>query len=440
MLAKLIIASILTGIISGFFITFYEFLITFLSHILFMGNPFETIPNLPVWYIYLVPTLAIFIVNFLVSKDSHIREYGISEIAESISQNKMTLKFKTLFLKVFASTLSIASGFAVGTEGPSAGMGAMIAYQIHKVFKLPTLLIKMMISVGASSGVAAIFVSPLTGIMFAIESIAYQFLKQYIGYVILASVIAFSISVKFLDSISFQNSLGKIVDYHYIIPIILFIPFITAFIYLYLFMKKRVLRFIDLEIFKNYYAYRIIIFSLIGGSVIGTILLINPYAAFSGKEVVVLFINKETDLPLILIFTLIMLRIIGTTVSLYSNAIGGVFLPLMSIGALIGYGYGEILTHVHNFTFEPFYFAAVGAAVFMGVLMKLPLTAVVLALEITFDYNVMVATGVSVVIVSYLSNLYFDIRKMYVTKAEKHIKEKPIKKNPTENEDENKIN
>lgn len=52
-----------------------------------------------------------------------------------------------------------------------------------------------------------------------------------------------------------------------------------------------------------------------------------------------------------------------------------------------------------------------GAAVFMGVIMKLPLTAVVLALETTFDYNVMVATGVSVVLVSYFSNLYFDIKK-----------------------------
>ena len=435
MLAKLIIASLLTGIISGFFITFYEFFIALLSHLLFMGDPFETIPNLPVWYIYLVPTVAIFIVNYLVSKDSHIREYGVSEIAESISQNKMILKFKTLFLKVFASTLSIASGFAVGTEGPSAGMGAMIAYQIHKVFKLPTLLIKMMISVGASSGVAAIFVSPLTGIMFAIENIAYQFLKQYIGYVILASVISFSISVKFLDSISFQNSLGRIVDYHYIIPVMLFIPFITGFIYLYLFMKKKLLHFIDLEIFKNFHAYRNIIFSLIGGSVIGTILLINPYAAFSGKEVVVHFINEQKDISLILIFTLIMLRIIGTTVSLYANAVGGVFLPLMSIGALIGYGYGEILTRVHHFAFEPFYFAAVGAAVFMGVLMKLPLTAVVLSLEVTFDYNVMVATGVSVVIVSYLSNLYFDIRKKYVTKAEKSVKERP-----TEQEEENKTN
>jgi len=421
MLGKLIIAALLTGVISGFFITGYELLIELLSHIIFMGDPFKTIPTLPVWYLYLAPTVAIFIVNYFISKDNYIQEYGVNEIAESISENRMILTVKTLFLKIVTSALSISSGFAVGTEGPSAGIGAMIAYQIHKLFNLPTMLIKMMISVGASSGVAAIFVSPITGMAFAIENIAYQFIKQYVGYLILGSVLAFSVSTKFLGSISFHSSLGKVIDYHYIVPIILFIPFITAFVYLYLFLKKRLLHLIDLEIFKNFHHYRNFIFSLIGGSVIGTILLIEPHAAFSGKEMVIHLINYESNIPILFIFMIIVLRIIGTTVSIYANAVGGVFLPLMSIGALVGYGYGELITQVHHLPLEPFFFAAVGAAVFMGVLMKLPLTAVVLALETTFDYNVMVATGVSVVMVSYLSNLYFDIRKKYVTKADKRL-------------------
>jgi len=421
MLGKLIIASLLTGIISGFFITVYELLIELLTHFIFMGDPFKTIPTLPTWYLYLAPTVAIFIVNYFISKDKYIREYGVNEIAESISENRMILTVKTLLLKIVTSALSISSGFAVGTEGPSSGIGAMVAYQIHKLFKLPTMLIKMMISVGASSGVAAIFVSPITGMAFAIENIAYQFIKQYIGYVILGSVIAFSISAKFLDAISFHTSLGKSIDYHYIVPILLFIPFITAFVYLYLFLKKRLLHFVDLEIFKNFYAYRNFIFSLIGGGAIGTILLIEPHAAFSGKEMVMHLINYKEHIPLLFIFMIIMLRIIGTTVSIYANAVGGLFLPLMSIGALVGYGYGELITEVHHLPLEPFFFAAVGAAVFMGVIMKLPLTAVVLALETTFDYNVMVATSVSVVLVSYFSNLYFDIRKKYVTKADKVV-------------------
>jgi len=76
MLGKLIIASLLTGIISGAFITFYELVITFFTYFFFMGNPFKTIPTLPIWYLYLLPTVAIFIVNYIVSKDTNIREFG----------------------------------------------------------------------------------------------------------------------------------------------------------------------------------------------------------------------------------------------------------------------------------------------------------------------------------------------------------------------------
>jgi CIC family chloride channel protein len=418
MIGKLILASILTGIITGFFIIFYEFLILFMTFFIFMGDPLETIPTLPIWYLYLVPTVAIFLVNYLASKDNNIKEYGVNEIAESILENRMILKVKTLFFKVIASALSLSSGFTVGTEGPSASIGAMIAYQIHKLFQLPKMMIKMMIAVGASAGVAAVFVSPLTGIAFAIENIAYQFIKQYVTYLILASVIAFAITTNYIEAITFSHHAGRTMNTDYIIANLFFIPFITAFIYFYLFLKKKVLHFIDIGVFKNFHAYRNHIFALLGGSVIGTILVIEPQAAFSGKAIVVMLMNHENHISILVIFTIIFLRIIGTTVAIYSNAVGGVFLPLMSIGALIGYGFGELMTQ-YIFVVEPFYFAAIGASIFMGVIMKLPLTAVILSLETTFDYNVVIASGISVVLVEYFSNYYFTIKKNYVNKADK---------------------
>ncbi len=174
-----------------------------------------------------------------------------------------------------------------------------------------------------------------------------------------------------------------------------------------------------MEIFKIFsHKYRNYIFALIGGSLIGTVLLIEPHAAFSGKAIVSKLINQENHIPIILIFLIITLRIIGTTVSIYSNVVGGVFLPLMSIGALVGYSFGELLT-LYNFNIEIFIFAGIGAAVFVGVIMKLPLTAVVLAVETTFDYNIVVATGISVVLIEYISGIFFSIRKKDVTRKEK---------------------
>ena len=407
---NLLILSIITGIITGITIVIYGLLTKLLKTLFFFGDPIETIHTLPVWYVFLVPILSILFVNFLISKVESVREYGVSEIAEAVIQNKMIFGIKDLVLKIIASSLSLASGFAVGNEGPSAAIGAMIASKLHPIFKLPKDLLRISISIGASGGIAAIFVSPITGIVFAIENIAYNFVRDYVGYLIMAGALAFSVSFYFLEPIIFEYSIGKFIEYRYIFASLLFIPVITFFIYFYLGLKNRVLSVLNFKIIKS--KYKNYIFGLIGGIIIGSILLISPLAAFSGHEVVEYLINDKFHLPLNLIFIIIVLRIIATAVSIYANAVGGIFIALMSIGALVGYGFGEVLVF-YGIDIEPFYFAAIGAAVFMGVNMKLPLTAVVVALEITYDYNVIVPTAIMVVIVGYLVSLKFELHKLH---------------------------
>jgi len=405
---KILFATVIIGLLVGFFISLYSGVTALLEHFFY----FKNIPELPWWYIYLIPTASIFTVNFLISKHPNVKEYGVAEIAKAVEENKMVFTFKDLFLKIIASALSISSGFAVGNEGPSAAIGAMISYKIHTFFRLPKNILKLFLSIGASSGIAAIFVSPVTGIMFALENIAYEFVKNSVSYLILGSVLAFSISYLFLEPIIFNYSLGRFIEYKYIFASLFFIPFVTFFIYVYLFLKDTLLNFLNSSIPQK---FQNILFSLIGGISIGTIILISPYGAFSGHEIVNVLINNNLHLSLAFILAVIFLRIIATAISIYANAVGGVFIALMSIGALIGYGYGEMLLG-YGIQIEPFYYAAIGAAVFMGVNMKLPLTAIVLALEITYDYNVVIPTGIIVVLSSYLVSLKFNIKKLKIKK------------------------
>ena len=409
---NLLLLSIVTGIITGIVIVIYGLLTELLKYILFLGDPIETISKLPVWYVLSVPIISILIVNFLISKFKSVREYGVCEIAEAVVQNRLVFGIKDLFLKIFASSLSLASGFAVGNEGPSAAIGAMVASKLHPIFKLPRDLLRVSISIGASGGIAAIFVSPITGIVFAIENIAYNFVRDYVGYLIIAGALAFSIALYFLEPIIFNYSSGKFLEYRYVFASVIFIPVITFFIYFYLGLKNRVLKFLNFKIGEKFEKYKNYIVGVTGGLVIGIILLISPFAAFSGHELVIYLINDKFHLPLSLIFVIIVLRIIATAVSIYANAVGGIFIALMSIGALVGYGFGEVLVS-YGIDIEPFYFAAIGAAVFMGVNMKLPLTAVVVALEITYDYNVVVPTAIMVVIVGYLVSLKFELHKLH---------------------------
>ena len=407
-----LIVSFLTGLITGGLVTLFLYLCEIFTNFIFRGNPWETIENLPKIYVILIPIIAILFVNLIIYFDKSVKVYGVVQIADIVQKNEDFITLKSLILKLLASVISISSGFAVGTEGPSAEIGAMVAVQLEKFFSIPEKFLKVIISVGASSGIAAVFVSPITGIAFAIESIAYEFFQNYIIFIMVGAFSAFSISVMFFPAIGFLSPSGRFLNYDYIWLMAFFIPFMTFLIYFYLTLQDKILLIFKFKIFEKFGRFSQLIFALTGGLFIGIILLIDPRAAFTGHNIVEILFNEFQNIPFKIIILILFLRIFATTISNYSNAIGGMFLPLMSIGALGGYGFGEAVQALHLVQIQPYYFAAIGAAVFMGVLMKLPFTAVVLALEITNDYNVVLATGFGVGVIMYITKLKFNLKKL----------------------------
>ncbi len=412
--SKLFSLSLLVGLSTGLAVSFYVLLSRAISLALYLGNPEETIPKLPFWYVAFITTSSILVVNLIILKNEKAREYGIREIAKALDENRLTFTFGDLAQKIVASALSIGSGFAVGNEGPSAAIGAMIAYRFHKYFGLPKALLKVAIGVGASSGIAAVFVSPITGILFAVENVAYRLIRDFVGFMIIGSFSAFLVALSLLTPLIFQFSTGKEVRIDYIGLLFFFIPVLTLSIYIYLILRDKVLFYLNsLAVERLSPFQRTLLISLVGGLTVALLLKISPYAGFSGHEVVESLINGRFHIPLLSIVLLVFLRIVANAVSLYANAVGGLFITLMSIGALVGYGFGE-WAKSFGLSVEPFYFAAIGAAVFVGVVMKIPFTAVVLALETTYDYNVVISVGIAVSIVGFMTSAVFDIRKGFL--------------------------
>ncbi len=409
---KILLLALGTGLAAGVAVTLYVFLCKGLTWLLFFGDPVQKVRQLPAIYLYLIPGIAIYIVHRLIALDPTVREYGVAEIAKAVEEGRFTITFKGLILKIVASSLSLAGGFVVGNEGPSAAIGAMIAYHLNRWFKLSKKYVTLMVSIGASSGIAAVFVSPVTGIAFAIENIAFAFINRQLGPIILGATLAFGVAYLTLEPLVFRYSIGRAFDYEYMAASIFFIPVLLLFLFIYLSLKRWVLHFIDALLRRWFARYRDLFFAVLGGLTIGTILLYAPFAAFSGHEVVAALINNEFHISILLIAIVALMRIFATTLSIYANAVGGLFLPLMSIGALVGYGYAEALHIYLGFDIHPYAFAAIGAAVFMGVIMRLPLTAIVLALEITYDYNVIVSTAITVVFTGYVMNRLFHIEKL----------------------------
>ncbi|WP_457605766.1 chloride channel protein [Nitratifractor sp.] len=343
--------------------------------------------------------------------DPAVREYGVSEIADMVEKGRMEITLRGLGLKILASALSLSSGYAVGNEGPSAAIGAMIAHRLHRWIRLPRQALRLALSVGAGAGISAVFVSPMTGVAFSLESIAYRYVHNYMGLLIFASALAFSVAWLFLSPMLFGYSAGRTLRYETLEAVLLFLPVLVAALYFYFSLKRGLFPLLDDWLERRWPRAKPLLFALLGALGIGTVLVWMPLAAFSGHELVALLINAQSHFALWLLLAVVALRIFTTTLSLFAGAVGGLFLPLMSIGALLGYAFAEGMGQF-GYHLEPYYFAAIGASVFVGVVMQLPLTAVILAMEITYDYNVVVPAAVAIVLTGYLVRIRFRIQRL----------------------------
>ena len=92
----------------------------------------------------------------------------------------------------------------------------------------------------------------------------------------------------------------------------------------------------------------------------------------------------------------LVIRFFLTITSYGSGAPGGIFAPLLGIGALIGLGIGEMVAKLAPSVIEqPAVFAVVGMAAYFTAIVRAPLTGIVLILEMTGNYQQMLPLLVS---------------------------------------------
>jgi CIC family chloride channel protein len=83
-----------------------------------------------------------------------------------------TLELKPLRARLMAGAATIGSGGALGLEGPSIYLGSAMGLQLQQRFErlLGRDASKTLLTAGAAAGVSALFQTPATGVMFALES------------------------------------------------------------------------------------------------------------------------------------------------------------------------------------------------------------------------------------------------------------------------------
>ncbi len=327
--------------------------------------------------------------------------HGVPEVIKAVALHGGYMSGWLSPIKLGLSAVTIGMGGAAGREGPIVQIGAAFGSWLGRLTGFTGDRLRILVACGSAAGISAVFNAPIAGAMFALEVVLHRFTVGNFGAVVL-SAISGSIIVRQLISRvpAFPvpayrfSSLGEL-------PIYMVLALLAA---LWAVLFIRVFAWSE----QTFSRWRIPlpIKAAIGMFLTGLIALWGPgfHILGSGLEFIGETITDNFTLPWATMAALLVLKMLGTTLTLGSGNSGGVFAPNLFMGAVLG---GLIGSIAHTFwpgiATNPGAYALVGMAAMLGAAEHAPITAVLLVFEMSGDYQLIVPLLLTTVLASLVS-------------------------------------
>ena len=385
----LITEGLCVGLIGGFIVLLYRVALTFAGNWLIKilsyikGNPFRC----AVWFLILM-ALA-WIVGRLVKWEPMISGSGIPQVEGEVS-GRLSQNWKRVLPAKFAGGfLCMLGGLSLGREGPSIQLGAMAGQGISRALGRGKREEKFLMACGASAGLSAAFHAPLAGMMFAVEEIHKTFSIPILLPVMTASVTADYIAsyILGLDPVfHFQITEYLPQNYYWLLILLGILVGVSGVFYNWGMLKAQEL-YRKIPFLKE--TGRLLIAFLTAG-VLG---LVMPSVLGSGSGLIVSLTKGEMVLGMV-VLTLVV-KFLFSAVSFGSGAPGGIFFPLLILGALLGAVFA--MTGAEFFGLDPVYinnFVLLGMTGFFTAIVRAPLTGIILLFEMSGSISQMLSLSI----------------------------------------------
>jgi len=351
------------------------------------------------WRRVLVPVLGSLITGYLLYRFfPFARGSGIPQTKAALFIRDGRISFRTVVGKFFCCSASLASGIALGREGPAVQIGAGLASVIARRLRLSKEQVRALVPVGGAAALAAAFNTPIAGVLFSLEEIMGDLHAPILGTVVLSSATSWMV----LHLILGDEPLFHVTGYHLVSPIELAVYAVlgligglgsVAFVKLLLALRRR---FLALPKWTQWFQ------PVAGGLTVGLMGYFFPQVLGVGYTDVEKALAGDLVLKVVII--LAVLKIIATAVCYASGNAGGIFGPSLFIGAMLGASVGSVahlLLPAH--TAGPGAYALVGMGTAFAGIIRTPLTSVIMIFEVTRDYTIIVPLMISNLIAFFIS-------------------------------------
>lgn len=320
--------------------------------------------------------------SYIVDKVPLVGGSGIPQV-KGVIQREFKVNHPVLLIagKFSGGILGIGAGLSLGREGPSIQLGAAMGQLISRNLGRLKIEEKYLITCGASAGLAAAFNAPLAGVVFALEEVHKNFSPS-----ILISVMAASISADVVT----QNFFGQHPVFDFQDIQIFPLNYLVCLIGLGIICGLCGALF-NLSLIKSMELYKMTkipqkiypVIPLLAAGVIGLFL---PEVLGGGNNLVQTL--SQSDIPMNTIMLLLTVKFIFTMLSYGSGVPGGIFLPLLVLGALTGNIYGHYVINImHGNMVYLDNFTVYAMAAYFTAIVKAPVTGSILITEMTGSFH-----------------------------------------------------
>lgn len=392
-------------------------------------------------FYFLFPSVGLFLVllirKFLLRSDVG---HGIPMALFSISQKEGKMDRRNIISSILTAPITVGFGGSVGLEGPSVATGASVGSNIAKLFHMNPQTRKLLLVCAAAGSLSAIFKAPIAAILFAVEVFSLDLTFASLVPLLLASISAVITRIFFIGEqyiVNFSN-----IKAFSISDMLFYAVFgiVTAMVSIY-FSK------VYFNVERNFSKIKNEYLKVgVAGAIIGLLTFTVPPLYGEGFSFMNNLISQDYNLAftgfyfqewlgnnwtiIALVVGLIFLKPIATAVTLSGGGVGGVFAPVLFLGAVTG-SFFVNLSKSLGFDLSNSNFTLVGMAGLMAGVLHAPLTAMFLIAEITGGYTLFIPLMITVAI-SFLisrSQMSYNIYTKELKESDKlitHDKDKAV--------------
>jgi len=331
------------------------------------------------YFVIAVPVVGGLVIGLMARYGSErIRGHGIPEALEAILFGRSRMEPKVALLKPLSSAISIGTGGPFGAEGPIIMTGGAFGSLFAQCFHLSSAERKTLLVAGAAGGMAAIFATPVAAVLLAVELLLFEWKPRSFIPVAISAATAAALRVPLLGAgplfpIAPHATLGgEGLVFALLVGVLAGLGSSCLTMMVYGFE----------DLFTNLLPIHWMWWPAIGGLCVGVGGLLDPRVLGVGYDTIHALLRGEIINASAI--GLLIGKALVWSFALGSGTSGGVLAPLLMMGGALGAAEARFIP-----VGDAGAWALIGMAAMMGGTMRSPLTAMIFALELTKDLNLL---------------------------------------------------